>query len=126
MSLKHVILTVLHQRPATGYDIVKDFQDALGFFWSATPQQVYRDLGELTEAGLVHFTTVDQSHRPDKKVYEVTAAGTAELRAWLEAPARDAPVRNAFLVKLLAGALVDPAALTGLIEEQRARHAEQL
>lgn len=29
MALKHVILTILHQGPATGYDIVKEFDTVI-------------------------------------------------------------------------------------------------
>ncbi len=126
MALKHVILTVLHQGPATGYEIVKEFDDVMGFFWSASHQQVYRDLAQLAEAGLVRFTEVSQEHRPDKKVYELTEAGREALRAWVDAPIKPPRIQDELLVKLLAGELVGSEALQKLIADQRKLHEEKL
>jgi PadR family transcriptional regulator, regulatory protein AphA len=126
MALKHVILTVLHQGPATGYEIVKEFDDVMGYFWSASHQQVYRDLAQLTEAGLVRFTDVVQGHRPDKKVYELTEAGGEALRAWVDAPLKPPRVQDELLVKLLAGELVGSEALEKLLADQRRLHQERL
>jgi PadR family transcriptional regulator, regulatory protein AphA len=126
MALKHVILTVLHQGPATGYEIVKDFDDVMGFFWSASHQQVYRDLAQLTDAGLVRFTEVSQEHRPDKKVYELTEAGREALREWVEAPIKPPRTQDELLVKLLAGELVGSDALEKLLADQRELHREML
>ena len=42
MSLKHLILAVVGTRPATGYEITKEFDEVAGFYWRATHQQVYR------------------------------------------------------------------------------------
>lgn len=126
MALKHVILTLLQQGPRTGYDIVKDFDDVVGFFWSATHQQVYRDLAYLTEAGLVRFTEVIQEHRPDKKVYELTAAGREALLGWIDAPITQPPIRDELLVKLLAGELVGSDGLQKLLGDQRRVREENL
>lgn len=126
MALKHVILTILHQGPATGYDIVKEFETVMGYFWSASHQQVYRDLGALTEAGLVRFTEVTQEQRPDKKVYEVTEAGREGLRSWVESPFDPPRVRDELLVRLLAGEVTGSRTLEKLVADQRKRHEEKL
>ena len=126
MALKHVILTVLHQGPATGYTIAKDFDDVLGYFWSASHQQVYRDLGRLADAGLVRFTIEPQNEKPDRKVYELTEAGREELRSWAEAPIKPKKTHDELLVKLLAGELVGSTAMMALVDEQRSAHLEKL
>lgn len=119
MALRHVILTLLHQGPRTGYEIVKDFDDVVGYFWSASHQQVYRDLAQLTEGGLVRFTEVMQERRPDKKVYELTAAGRKALLDWVDAPITTPPIRDELLVKLLAGELMGSDGLERLVGDQR-------
>lgn len=53
MSLPHVILTVLSHHDATGYDITKEFSSAIGYFWKASHQQVYRELNKLADQGAV-------------------------------------------------------------------------
>lgn len=126
MALKHVILTILHEKPATGYEIVQDFDDVMGFFWSASHQQVYRDLASLTKAGLVTFTEVSQEHRPDKKVYELTEAGRDALREWVETPLQPPPVRDELLIRLLAGERAGSDGLEQLLADQRQLHEEKL
>jgi DNA-binding PadR family transcriptional regulator len=73
----------------------------------------------LERAGLVRGVQVAQSAAPDKKVYEVTAAGREEVAAWLldSSWPKVAPVE--FHLKLVAAAgtgLADPVAL---IDAQR-------
>jgi PadR family transcriptional regulator, regulatory protein AphA len=94
--------------------------------WSASHQQVYRDLAQLTEAGLVRFTEVSQEHRPDKKIYELTEAGREALRAWVDAPIKPPRIQDELLVKLLAGELVGSEALEKLLADQRKLHQEKL
>lgn len=126
MSLKHVILTVLHQGPATGYEILKEFDTVMGYFWNASHQQVYRDLAQLTEAGFVTFTAVAQDHKPDKKVYVLTEAGRDALRGWVEEPLKPQRVQDELLVKLLAGEVTGSTSLMKRLAEERRRHGEKL
>ena len=101
MSLKYVLLTMLSRERQTGYEIVKSFDSAVGYFWSASHQQVYRELSKLTDSELVKFASVEQGDKPDKKVYRITAAGKSELRTWIEKPVTQSPGKDLFLVKLL-------------------------
>ena len=125
MSLKHVILTVLSEQDASGYDIVKTFDESLGFFWNASHQQIYRDLKSLERDGLVLTTLVEQTGRPDKKVYRLTAAGHEQLDRWQRAPT-ETRVNSAFLVKLSGLADAVPERALSLLREQRHYHAAKL
>jgi DNA-binding PadR family transcriptional regulator len=76
-------------------------------------------LSRLERAGLLRGVQVAQSAAPDKKVYEVTAAGRDQVAAWLSDSSwpKVAPVE--FQLKLVAAAgtgLADPVAL---IDAQR-------
>jgi len=126
MALKHILLIVIGRRPSSGYDIVKDFKEVLGFFWHAGHQQIYRELGKLDAHGLVRHTTVPQDDRPDKKVYRITDQGWEELRAWLRSPTQIRTVNDEILVKVYAGELLGCEALRRELEQDRDRHAEQL
>ena len=44
MALEHAILVSLSERPASGLDLTRRFDRSIGFFWSATHQQIYRVL----------------------------------------------------------------------------------
>lgn len=102
MSLRHVILAALSQRPLTGYEITKEFDLALGYFWHATHQQVYRELRSMADDGLVDLESVTQSGKPDRKLYQVTGPGRVELDRWLREPIIGRGSKNLLLVKVYA------------------------
>ena len=101
MALKYVLLTLLNRERSTGYEIVKSFESAVGYFWNASHQQVYRELSKLTDSELVKFAPVAQGDKPDKKIYRITAMGKRELRKWIEEPIAESPGKDLLLVKLL-------------------------
>ena len=125
MSLKHVILSILAEGPATGYDMVKRFDAVSGYFWNASHQQIYRDLKGMEASGWVAHEGIEQQGKPDKKLYRLTADGDAELDSWMN---RDSEVRvnNAFLVKLSAAARTDPGKLLPLLDRQATVHRARL
>lgn len=80
MSLRHALLGLLREQPASGYDLMQIFKLSLRHTWPATQSQVYTELARLTEAGLLSVS--DQGPR-GRKEYALTDAGLAELRRWL-------------------------------------------
>jgi DNA-binding PadR family transcriptional regulator len=120
MALREVILTVLAHRRMTGYEISRNFDQVLSWFWTASHQQIYRELARLNEDGSVRFKEVRQSGKPDKKVYEITKAGRAELKRWLGEPTPPPRPQYDLLVKMLAGASLGTSLLAPEIERHRA------
>lgn len=86
MALPHAILVSLSEQSGSGYELARRFDRSIGYFWSATHQQIYRTLRVMDADGWVHGTPVAQQNRPDKKVYTVSALGRAELARWIAAP----------------------------------------
>ena len=80
MSLSHVLLGLLADRPASGYDLLKRFNISLANVWPARQSQIYAELGRLAESELIDV--VDEGPR-GRKEYALTDAGLAELRRWL-------------------------------------------
>jgi len=101
MSLKFVLLTLLDIEPRTGYDLVRTFDTAVGYFWNASHQQVYRELGSMCDAKLLKFKEIRQDHKPDKKIYSLSKAGETELQNWLTNPIKEQKNKDLLLVKLL-------------------------
>ncbi len=126
MALSHALLTALHESPCSGYDLAKKFDGTVGFFWSASHQQIYRELTKLEEQSYISALLVQQSNRPDKKVYEVTEAGNDYLRKWIAQPSKVAAIKDELLVKFFAGDLVDPAVILSELEHHRAQHQDLL
>jgi DNA-binding PadR family transcriptional regulator len=86
MTLEYAILGFLNYQPFTGYDLKKMFDTSVRHFWSADQSQIYRTLSKITEQGLAEMEVVEQTDRPDRKVYHITPAGRQALHAWLLGP----------------------------------------
>jgi DNA-binding PadR family transcriptional regulator len=126
MALAHAILATLMDRPCSGYDLRKRFEGSVGFFWQASFQQIYRELGKLEEKGLVQSQAIAQQGRPDKKVFAVTADGEAFLQAWMQTPCEMAPIRDELMVKMFAGFVVPREAILMELKEHQSLHQERL
>ena len=80
MSLRHALLGLLYEGPASGYDLLNMFRHSLDNAWPATQSQVYTELTKLADAGLLSVSAVGPRGR---KEYTLTNAGLAELHHWM-------------------------------------------
>lgn len=126
MTLSHAIATILIQSPRTGYELSKEFNEKVSYYWQATSQQIYRELARMEAQGLVEVKVIPQAGRPDKKVYSLTERGRAELIQWIGQPAESSATREELLVKIKAGFLVPPSILIQEIERHRQAHQAKL
>ncbi|GLW46736.1 PadR family transcriptional regulator [Streptomyces sp. NBRC 14336] len=120
MSLPHAILTALLEKPSSGLELTRRFDRSIGYFWSATHQQIYRELGKLEADGLIRTLPSEQPARGQKKSYEVLPAGRAELARWTAASQDPKPHRDSLLLRLRAAAVVG----TEGIEDDLRRHLD--
>ena len=126
MALEHAILVALSEQTGSGYDLARRFDRSIGYFWTATHQQVYKVLARMERDGWVAATVVEQDGRPDKKRYELTDAGRAELKSWLAAPAQPEVTRSELAVKVRGAADGDVKAVLAEVHRHRELHAERL
>lgn len=126
MSLEHAILVSLAEQPASGYDLARRFDRSLGFFWSASHQQIYRTLARMESAGLASAAVQRGAGAPDRKVFSLTGDGHSMLRAWTQEPSPSERLRSAFAVKVRGMRHGDPAAVVADIRRQRDEHASLL
>ncbi|MEA4925300.1 MAG: PadR family transcriptional regulator [Syntrophomonadaceae bacterium] len=100
MSINHAVLGLLSIKPFSGYDLKKLIQDSFFMPWSGNNNQIYKALVELHDEGLVSKTVQHQESSPSKKIYAITAKGSAELKKWMLA-VPDAPeFKKIFLIQL--------------------------
>ncbi|TNM47228.1 PadR family transcriptional regulator [Nocardioides albidus] len=125
MALEHAILVSLSERAASGSDLVRRFDASIGFFWSATHQQIYRVLGRMEGDGWIRAETVPQADRPAKKVYAVTDAGRAELTRWIGEPTTPDAMRSSVGVKMRGASYGDRAALLDDLRRQLDEHTKR-
>jgi DNA-binding PadR family transcriptional regulator len=124
--VRFLFLALLGAGPAHGYDLKRAYDAQFGAIWGPLNiGQVYTTMARLERDGFVTHETVAQGDRPDKKVYEITAAGQAALAAWM-GEADDVPaVKSDFVLKLVAARLTggDPAPI---LARQRQRYLQSL
>jgi DNA-binding PadR family transcriptional regulator len=103
VSLRIAALGLLAQRPASGYDLLKQFEQSMANVWPATQSQLYGELNKLADTGLIEVADIGPRGR---KEYRITAEGRAELRRWVTSPQDDPPYRSAPLLRVfLLGAV---------------------
>lgn len=117
MSLRHGLLGLLAEGPASGYDLARRFQEGIGSVWPAQHPQIYSELNRLAKAGLIEV----DSHGPRRRTaYRITDAGLAEVRRWLSEDEVDHSVRMEILLRSFFFWLMDPDELKErLAEEQK-------
>ena len=125
MSLPHAILTALIERPTTGAGLARRFERSIGYFWQATHQQIYRELGRLEEAGWIASEPVEQG--PGRqRAWRVLPAGREELRRWTGSDLGPRVVRDAFFVRLRAEATLGDSELAEQIRLKLQQEREML
>ncbi|MBB3256419.1 DNA-binding PadR family transcriptional regulator [Paraburkholderia bannensis] len=125
MSTPHAILIALLEKPSSGYDLARRFDRAIAYFWQATHQQIYRELGRMVEAGWVAVVEEDAA-ATRKKVYRVLPVGREEVVRWARETRLGVDDRNLLLLKLRADAVIGPLGLGDQLQQMIAQARERL
>jgi PadR family transcriptional regulator AphA len=121
ISPQPILLGLLMQRPQHGYELYQEFSRELGRVWQMGLSQLYAQLKQLEEAGLVAAQTEPQPSRPARKVYHLTAEGRAVFLDWAHQPTPYLRhIRVEFLARLYFYRLLSLPGLDHLVAEQKA------
>jgi PadR family transcriptional regulator, regulatory protein AphA len=101
----------------SGYELLKDMDQNIRYFWAPARSQVYALLPRLVDQGFATARSVEQKERPDKTIYKLTRAGREALDAWLAEPVEH-DNRGHFLLKLFLSEHVR-ADIRPLVAERR-------
>ena len=86
-----VVLGLLAEEPQYGYDQLERFRSrGMGFWVEVGKASVYQALRRLEERRLVSGRSQAGTEGPDRRVYRITAAGRARLRAGIRERCPDA------------------------------------
>jgi DNA-binding PadR family transcriptional regulator len=118
----YVILGMIRGEPRSGYEIKGLVDKTTRFFWAASYGQIYPELKRLSEAGLVKGVDSPTGGRK-RTVYEITADGEEELKAWLRQPPGTFEMREEGLLKLF---FADALPREEAVEILRAMRAHRL
>jgi DNA-binding PadR family transcriptional regulator len=127
MSLRHALLGLLAEEPASGYDLAKKFERVLQrYAWHAQHSQIYPELNRMAVDGLV--TVVAEGAR-GRRACAATDAGRADLRRWMLDPPDVVVVRNELVLRLFLLSTLDPTdarRLLGWTADANAKQLEEL
>jgi PadR family transcriptional regulator AphA len=119
MSLRHALLGLLVEGPASGYDLLKIFDSSLVFVWPATQSQLYGELNRLADDGLIEVTNQGPRGRKD---YTITDQGRAELEHWILDVEPDRVRRNEAMLRVFFLGTVDRTRAKAYLEREAAVH----
>ncbi len=125
-AMTFVVLGLVAKRPGSGYDIAAFADRSVRHFWPLSRSQLYTELSRLEDLGWVSGITVEQDRYPNKRVYDITAAGMTALREWLEAGSGTQPqrTRDPMVLKTFLGSFMDPDRLADQLDDHRGQAAE--
>jgi PadR family transcriptional regulator AphA len=121
------VLGLLSLRSWTTYELAKQVQRSLGWFWPRAERKLYDEPKRLVAAGLATGERQLAGARP-RTVYAVTASGRRVLRRWLDEPPAPPTLEFEGMVKVFfadGGTLEQlRTTLTSIAETADARLAE--
>ncbi|MEW1835484.1 PadR family transcriptional regulator [Microbacterium sp. NPDC079995] len=124
MSVRSSLLAILDQGPCYGYQLRAEFDRRTGSTWPLNVGQIYNTLDRLERDGLVEKGDVDEQGHV---YWQITDAGSAEVREWLDAPVeRSQGTRDELAIKLAVAATLPGVDLSTVIQRQRSASLRQL
>jgi DNA-binding PadR family transcriptional regulator len=129
MSIKYAILGLLNYADMHGYRIKEHIEKNFGHMWSINFGQIYPNLKDLEEEGLINMLEVAPSEDggPHKKLYSITEKGIVEFSRWLaESPRKPMLIRDPFLLKFAFFGFGDDERALEIIDEQIEIYEAQL
>jgi DNA-binding PadR family transcriptional regulator len=98
-----VILGLLSHDDLTGYDIKKQIDGSIRFFWKGSFGSIYPALAELEKQGSVRRLKGNDSGGREKIIYSITGQGKEILRAWVRDEKASNDLKYETLMKLFFG-----------------------
>jgi DNA-binding PadR family transcriptional regulator len=115
MSLRHALIGLLAEQPASGWDLTRRFEDLLGTVWPAGHPQIYGELRKLQDDG---FIEVDSTGPRRRTTYRVTGSGLDEVRRWLTSVEVDHTLRLEPVLRSVFFWLMSPGELAVHLEKE--------
>ena len=122
MSVPLVLLGVLSEGPAHGYDLKRIHDERFPGAKPLAYGQVYAALAKLDKDGLVVVAETLRDGGPERPTYAITPLGRHELDRWLATAERAGPYPADDLVRKTVTALRLGADAAGFLARQRAVH----
>lgn len=126
MSLDYAILGWLSTGPGSGYDLVRQMDLGLSWFWGAAHSQIYPRLKELQAQGLITSEAVTVGTKLEKRIYSITEEGRSAVRQWASEPPTYPPNRDSERLRLIFGDHSDVQDIRRHFQAHHARYERRL
>ncbi len=126
LQAKYVALALLNKRPMTGYEIKKEFEGTISFFFDGSYGSVYPTLKNLEKEGCIEKQTIVQDDRPNKNEYSITSAGKELLAQYFMEPLLEDNVRSDLCMRLFFGEKESAEDVRSWIEQGLKQHESKL
>ena len=104
------MLALVGEGGASATDIARMVGQGRELYYAAAPSQLYREPKRLAKLGYLSARVVPGRTRP-RTLYRLTPTGRRALRSWLAGPSTFPRIQNEAHLRLLAGDMVDDAAI---------------
>jgi DNA-binding PadR family transcriptional regulator len=98
-TTSYVILGLLGVRPFTAYELARQMQRAVRFYWPRAERKLYEEPKNLVAHGLARARPETTGRRP-RTVYTITPKGRGALRRWLSEPSAPAAMEFEGMMKV--------------------------
>jgi len=113
----YAILGIITRGPQSGYDIRKQFNASLRFFWSESYGQIYPMLKQIVQGGYAVQLESDDPRK--KKLYRITQEGQALFQEWLAEPVNPINYRDELLLKITFAGPEDTKVILAQLRKER-------
>ncbi len=127
-TTSYALLGLLNVRPWTTYELAKQVQRSLRWFWPRAERKLYDEPKLLVELGLARAEERYTGKRRSRE-YSITAEGRAELARWLDEPPAPRTTEFEGMLKVFladAGDLDQLRATLDRIERDALQRVEEL
>jgi DNA-binding PadR family transcriptional regulator len=121
LTLEHILLAFLDQKPMHGYELYQELCATKGIsqIWNIKQALLYAILDKLEERGYVASQLIQGETYPPRNYFHLTEVGKESLQEWLKSPVRRArDLRQEFLAKLITARRYGKADVVELIHIQ--------
>lgn len=122
LTLEHVLLALLDQKPMHGYELHQELckMKGISLIWNIKQALLYAILDKLEERGFLSSQVVKGETHPPRKYFHLTQQGKSSLQTWMRTPVRRArEFRQEFLAKLIIARRYGKPQLLELIHLQQ-------
>lgn len=112
--LSYGLLALLTHESQSGYDLMLNFNR----FSHTTHSRVYPTLKKLEEKEFVTYTSLNQTDKPNKKIYSITPKGIEALKEWFVMPNSKPILKDESLLKIKCFHLMDRDSVKELLDEK--------